>query len=35
MSYSISRAPSLLLETLFNHDREKAEVFAKTRESSI
>jgi len=35
MSYSIPRDVFLLLEVAFNHDREKAEVFAKAIESSI
>ena len=35
MSYSIPRDVFLLLETAFNHDREKAEVFAKAIEGSI
>jgi len=35
MSYSIPRDVFLLLEEAFNHDREKAEVFAKAIESSI
>ena len=35
MSYSIPRDVFLLLEAAFNHDREKAEVFAKAIESSI
>ena len=35
MSYSIPRDVFLLLETAFNNDREKAEVFAKAIESSI
>ncbi len=35
MSYSIPRDVFLLLETAFNHDREKAEVFAKAIECSI
>jgi hypothetical protein len=29
MSYSIPRDVFILLEAAFNHDREKAEVFAK------
>lgn len=35
MAYSIPREVFLLLETLFNQDREKAEVFAKAIEGSI
>jgi uncharacterized coiled-coil DUF342 family protein len=35
MSYSIPRDVFLLLEEAFNHDREKAEVFAKAIEGSI
>ena len=35
MSYSIPRDVFLLLETAFNNDREKAEVFAKAIEGSI
>ena len=35
MSYSIPRDVFLLLEAAFNHDREKAEVFAKAIEGSI
>ena len=35
MSYSIPRDVFLLLEVAFNHDREKAEVFAKAIEGSI
>jgi hypothetical protein len=35
LSYSIPRDVFLLLETAFNNDREKAEVFAKAIESSI
>jgi hypothetical protein len=35
MSYSIPRDMFLLLEAAFNHDREKAEVFAKAIEGSI
>jgi len=35
MSYSITRDVFLLLETAFNNDREKAEVFAKAIEGSI
>jgi len=35
MAYSIPRDVFLLLETAFNQDREKAEVFAKAIESSI
>lgn len=35
MSYSIPRDAFLLLETAFNHDREKAEVFAKVVKGSI
>ena len=35
MAYSIPRDVFLLLETAFNQDREKAEVFAKAIEGSI
>jgi len=35
MSYSIPRDVFQLLEAAFNHDREKAEVFAKAIEGSI
>ena len=35
MSYSIPRDVFLLLESAFNNDREKAEVFAKAIEGSI
>jgi len=35
LSYSIPRDVFLLLETAFNNDREKAEVFAKAIEGSI
>jgi len=35
MAYSIPREVFLLLETAFNQDREKAEVFAKAIEGSI
>ncbi|MFU8787423.1 MAG: hypothetical protein ACNA7G_00250 [Methylobacter sp.] len=35
MAYSIPRDLFLLLETAFNQDREKAEVFAKAIEGSI
>ena len=35
MSYSIPRDVFLLLEAAFNHDREKAEIFAKAIEGSI
>jgi len=35
MSYSIPRDVFLLLETAFNQDREKAEIFARAIESSI
>jgi len=35
MAYSIPREVFLLLETVFNQDREKAEVFAKAIEGSI
>ncbi len=35
MSYSIPHDVFLLLEAAFNHDREKAEVFAKAIEGSI
>ena len=35
MSYSIPRDVFLLLEAALNHDREKAEVFAKAIEGSI
>jgi outer membrane protein TolC len=35
LSYSIPRDVFLLLEEAFNHDREKAEVFAKAIEGSI
>jgi hypothetical protein len=35
MAYSLPRDVFLLLETAFNQDREKAEVFAKAIESSI
>jgi hypothetical protein len=35
MSYSIPRDVFLLLEEAFNHNREKAEVFAKAIEGSI
>ena len=35
MAYSIPRDVLLLLETAFNQDREKAEVFAKVIEGAI
>ena len=35
MSYSIPRDVFLLLEAAFNHDRDKAEVFAKAIEGMI
>ena len=35
MAYSLPRDVFLLLETAFNQDREKAEVFAKAIERSI
>jgi len=35
MAYSLPRDAFLLLESAFNQDREKAEIFAKAIESSI
>ena len=35
MAYSIPRDAFLLLEEAFNHDRQKAEIFAKAIEGSI
>jgi hypothetical protein len=35
MAYSIPREAFLLLEEAFNHDRQKAEIFAKAIEGSI
>lgn len=35
MAYSLPREAFALLETAFNHDREKAEIFARAIEESI